>query len=116
MPFRSTLSTQSHSASLISVSGLKAMTPAELTRVSRPPKRASQAATAAAAEAGDVTSSSTASRLSLSRPRSASCRAVAIDVPNRDLRAARQQRLRNPQPESARPAGDQRPARVSLNF
>ena len=77
-----------HSASLIFSSGLKAMTPAELTSVSRPPNRASQTATAAAADSGDVTSNSTASRPTLPRAAFGVLQAIAIDVPDRDLSAA----------------------------
>ena len=40
----------------------------------------------------------------------------SIDIPDRDLRAARQQRLRNRQPEAARPTGDQRPAPGTLDI
>src|SRR5438445_11541703 len=60
-PFKFTSSTRSHASSVISLNGAKRMTPAEFTRVSKPPKCVWQACIAFRIDADEVTSRSRSS-------------------------------------------------------
>ena len=116
VPFRSTSITRSHSASLISAR------PVESDDTGRVDQRVQAAETLLAGryrrrgglrrryiqlDGQQIIAVQTARGILQTR---------SIDIPDRDLRAARQQRLRNRQPEAACPTGDQRPAPGTLNI